>query len=95
MELFGQGYTSVFFYYFKLNLLVLIRRQTLGSHRATDGALLALNRDCEAHRDRRVKQYRPDYRGTFILAVDTKYISVNLMCEKFLTEIKSSFLDQI
>ena len=43
-----------------LNLLVPTRRQTLGSHRATGGALPTLNSDCEADRGRRVKRYKPD-----------------------------------
>ena len=57
--------SSVIEYCFQLNLLVPALRQTLGSHRATGGALLTLDSDCEAHRSRRNKWYKPDKRAMF------------------------------
>ena len=63
-----------------LNLLVPTQRRTLGSHRATGGALQTLNKDCEAHSCRRVKQYRPDQRGNVFPTAETKNISVNFKC---------------
>ena len=66
----------------EFSLLVPTPRQPLGSHRATGGVLPTFNSVCEAHEGRRIKRYRPDYRGTIFLSDDTKYLSVNIMCEK-------------
>ena len=65
----------------QFNLLVPTQRQTLGSNRVTGGALQTLNKDCEAHSCRRVKQYRPDQRGNVFPTDQFKFISVNLKCE--------------
>ena len=73
---------------FDLNLLVTTQRQTLGSHRATGGALSTLNSDCEAHRGRRIKPFEPYLRAAVFLLNNTKDMSVNLKCEKWLTKIK-------
>ena len=53
----------------------------VGSHRAIGGTLSTLNSDCEAHKGRKIKPYRPYIRAVVFLLDDTKDISVNFKCE--------------
>ena len=49
----------IYFYLRFFSVLLVPKRQTLGSHRAPGGAIPTLKNDCEAHRDHRVKRYGP------------------------------------
>ena len=62
-----------------LNLLITIQRQTLGSHRATDGALPTLNRDSEALRGRRTKRlYKDDHKYIVSTGLSEERENVNI-----------------
>ena len=47
----------------QVNQLLPTHRQTLGSQRATGGTIPTFNRDCVAHRGRRIKRCSQGYRN--------------------------------
>ena len=58
--IFGQNKLSILKFYMFLTSWFPLVDKRLVLHSATCVALPTLNSDCEAHRGRRVKRYRPD-----------------------------------